>query len=75
MTAVTLASVVGSTPAPPNITDELGPRLSAGAAIVFPGSSEFLLATDRDNEQTPPTFAVVVEVATENDVQETVSAW
>jgi hypothetical protein len=57
----------------PNITKELGPLLSPSAAIVFPGSSEFLVATDRDNEQDPPTYSVVVEVATESDVQETVS--
>lgn len=56
----------------PNITDELGPRLSEEAALVFPDSAGFLVATDRDNEQDPPTFAVVVEVATERDVQETV---
>lgn len=56
-----------------NITNELGPLLSPSAAIVFPGSAEFLVATDRDNEQNPPTYAVVVEVATESDVQETVS--
>jgi hypothetical protein len=56
-----------------NITKDLGPQLSPGAAIVFPGSAEFLVATDRDNEQDPPIFAVVVEVATENDVIKTVS--
>ncbi|KIM94075.1 hypothetical protein OIDMADRAFT_136488 [Oidiodendron maius Zn] len=56
----------------PNITKELGPLLSPGAAIVFPGSPEFLIATDRDNEEDPPTFSVIVEVATESDVQETV---
>lgn len=55
-----------------NITAELGPLLSSKATIVFPGTSEFLVATDRDNEQAPPVFAVVVEVATENDVQQTV---
>jgi hypothetical protein len=57
----------------PNITTELGALLSPGAAIVFPGSAEFLVATDRDNKQSPPTYAVVVEVATESDVQETAS--
>lgn len=57
----------------PNITQELGPLLSPGAVIIFPGSTEFLVATDRDNEQDPPTYAVVVEVASESDVQETVS--
>jgi hypothetical protein len=55
-----------------NITEELGPLLSPAAAIIFPGSAEFLVATDRDNEQDPPTYAVVVEVATETDVQNTV---
>ncbi|KFY10802.1 hypothetical protein V492_04835 [Pseudogymnoascus sp. VKM F-4246] len=56
----------------PNITQKLGPLLSPSAAIIFPGSTEFLVATDRDNEQDPPTYAVVVEVASESDVQETV---
>ncbi|KFY48029.1 hypothetical protein V495_01670 [Pseudogymnoascus sp. VKM F-4514 (FW-929)] len=56
----------------PNITQELGPLLSPTAAIIFPGSAEFLVATDRDNEQDPPTYAVIVEVASESDVQETV---
>lgn len=55
-----------------NITAELGPILSSDAVIVFPGSVEFLIATDRDNELAPPTFAVVVEVATEADVQKIV---
>jgi hypothetical protein len=53
----------------------LGPLLSAEATIAFPGSAGFLAATDRDNEQNPPTYAVVVEVATESDVQETVGVW
>jgi hypothetical protein len=56
-----------------NISKDLGPQLSSKAAIIFPGSAEFLVATDRDNEQDPPTFSVVVEVATENDVIRTAS--
>ncbi len=56
-----------------SILEDLGPQLSSKAAIVFPGSAEFLVATDRDNEQDPPTFSVVIEVATENDVIQTVS--
>jgi hypothetical protein len=56
-----------------NISKDLGPQLSSKAAIIFPGSAEFLVAIDRDNEQDPPTFSVVVEVATENDVIKTVS--
>ena len=71
--AIALSFLVNFSSAYPNITAELGPFLSTGASIVFPGSAEFLVATDRDNEQAPPTYAVVVEVATESDVQETVS--
>lgn len=56
-----------------NITKDLGPLLSPGAEIVFPGSAKFLAAIDRDNRQDLPTHKVVVEVATERDVQETVS--
>lgn len=70
--AIAYSLLVGLSRAYPNITEELGPLLSPNAAIIFPGSAEFLVATDRDNEQNPPTYAVVVEVATESDVQETV---
>lgn len=70
--AIAFSLLVGLSRAYPNITEELGPLLSPNAAIIFPGSAEFLVATDRDNEQNPPTYAVVVEVATESDVQETV---
>lgn len=56
-----------------SISNDLGPQLSSKARIIFPGSAEFLVATDRDNEQDPPTFSVVVEVATEDDVIKTVS--
>lgn len=55
-----------------NISKDLGPQLSPNAAIIFPGSTEFAVATDRDNQQDPPTFSVVVEVATEKDVIKTV---
>lgn len=71
--AIAFSLLVHFSCAYPNITKELGPLLSPGAAIVFPGSPEFLVATDRDNEEYPPTFSVIVEVATESDVQETVS--
>lgn len=71
--AIAFSLLIHFSSAYPNITKELGPHLSPSAAIIFPGSSEFLVATDRDNEQDPPTFAVVVEVASESDVQETVS--
>lgn len=68
-----LALLYSSSGACANITEELGPLLSPGADIVFPGSAEFLAAIDRDNRQDPPIYRVVVEVATERDVQETVS--
>lgn len=71
--AIALALAVDISRANTNITDELGPLLSSGAEIVYPGSTEFLAAIDRDNRQDPPTYAVVVDVATESDVQETVS--
>lgn len=71
--AVAFSLLVNISNAHPNITTELGPSLSPGATINFPGSAEFQVATDRDNEQDPPTFSAVVEVATERDVQETVS--
>lgn len=70
---VAASLIAGCVSAYPNITQELGPRLSSNAAIIFPGSAEFLLATDRDNEQDPPTYKVVVEVDSEADVQETVT--
>jgi hypothetical protein len=51
----------------------LGPRLSSNASIFLPGSSEFSDATLRWQEWESPNITIVVEVATENDVQETVS--
>lgn len=71
--AIGLALVYAVFGAHANITEELGPLLSPSAEIVFPGSAEFLAAIDRDNRQDPPTYKVVIEVATERDVQETVS--
>ncbi|RDW63408.1 hypothetical protein BP6252_10953 [Coleophoma cylindrospora] len=70
--AIAISLLINFSRASPNITAELGPFLSSDATIIFPGSAEFLVATDRDNEQAPPTYAVVVEVATESDVQATV---
>jgi hypothetical protein len=73
LVAIGFALLINFSCASSSITKELGPLLSRKAAIIFPGSAEFLVATDRDNEQDPPTYSVVVEVATESDVQETVS--
>lgn len=55
-----------------NITNTLGPLLSTAAQIHFPGSAGFNSSTDRWQDFAPPSFAVVVQVATEEDVQETV---
>jgi hypothetical protein len=51
----------------------LSSRLSSNASIFLPGSSEFSDATLRWQEWESPNITIVVEVATEDDVQETVS--
>jgi hypothetical protein len=56
-----------------DIKTDLGPRLSSNASIFLPGSSQFADATLRWQEWRDPNITVVVEVATEGDVQETVS--
>lgn len=55
-----------------DITTELGPKLSSGAHIYFPGSTRFGEGTNRWSSYKAPDFTVVVEVANENDVAETV---
>lgn len=55
-----------------NITNSLGPFLSADAQIHLPGSAGFNKSTDRWQDYAPPTFGVVVQVAEDRDVQETV---
>lgn len=52
---------------------ELGPLLSPGATISFPGSDEFSNATVRWSNYGSPSFSVAVSVATESDVQQAVS--
>jgi hypothetical protein len=55
-----------------NISAELGERLSPNAAIfraTDPGWSKAIL---RWNAFSPPTYTALVEVATEEDIQETV---
>ena len=54
------------------ITSTLGPQLSPNAQIHLPGSAGFNTSTERWNSHITPTFAVVVEVATEADVQATI---
>lgn len=55
-----------------NITNTLGPFLSPTAQIHLPGSAGFNTSTDRWQDFAPPSFAVVVQVASEKDVRETV---
>jgi hypothetical protein len=54
------------------INSTLGPQLSARAQIHPLGSAGFNTSTERWNSYINPTFAVVVEVATEADVQATI---
>lgn len=57
-----------------NITADLGPQLSPGASIFLPGSSQFESATTRwQQHYRSPSFRAAVQVATERDVQQTVS--
>ncbi|CAG8973974.1 hypothetical protein HYALB_00010094 [Hymenoscyphus albidus] len=55
-----------------NILAELGSRLSSGASIVLPNNTEFANLTSRWREYDAPSINVVVEVANESDVQQTV---
>ncbi|KAK8034591.1 hypothetical protein PG993_009586 [Apiospora rasikravindrae] len=50
----------------------LGPILSPGASISFPGSHKFADATSRYSTYGAPGFAVTVDVASEGDVDNTV---
>lgn len=54
------------------IATDLGPHLSSGASIWFPGSPNFSTATTRWSTLGAPNVSVVVEVATEDDVAATV---
>jgi hypothetical protein len=56
------------------IRDELGPLLSKGAVIVDSESGNLTEATKRWQVFASPTFNAVVQVATEDDIIQTVSA-
>lgn len=63
------------TPLVPRWTDvqqQLGPLLSKGASLYFPGSSQYENFTDRWSKFAKPTIAVVVEPANTQDVATTV---
>lgn len=55
-----------------DILTDLGPKLSSNAHIHLPGSSGFTEGTTRWSTLGQPDVDVVVQVATENDVAETV---
>ncbi|KAJ5211730.1 FAD binding domain-containing protein [Penicillium cinerascens] len=57
---------------PGDISSVLGPHLSSGAHIYLPGSDQFTQATTRWSAYQAPNFTVIVKVATESDVGETV---
>jgi hypothetical protein len=55
-----------------NISAELGGRLSPNAAIFLPTDPGWANATLRWNRFSAPSYAALVEVSTEKDIQETV---
>ncbi|KAK1751934.1 hypothetical protein QBC47DRAFT_349747 [Echria macrotheca] len=62
----------GRTSVPPNIQQELGPRLSSGALVVFPSTPGFAALNDRWTDGGRPTYGVIIVPATERDVVEAV---
>jgi FAD/FMN-containing dehydrogenase len=52
-----------------NVDSTLYPLLTTHAKVHLPGSAGFNTSTDRWNINSTPTFEIVVEVATEADVQ------
>ncbi|KAH8429542.1 FAD-binding oxidoreductase [Aspergillus melleus] len=57
---------------PARISVDLGPKLSNGAQIFFPSTPGFEAATARNSQYSVPNVTVVVQVAQEEDVAETV---
>ena len=55
------------------ILNDLGPLLSPGASIVVPSNPRFASLVSRWREYKAPKVTVVVQVANESDVQQTVS--
>lgn len=72
--ALLAASVISTVAAlPAESTDALKLKLSPSAAIYFPGSDGYKTATTRWSGETQPGLDLVVKVASEADVQATVS--
>lgn len=63
----------GLAPSISSIQSQLGPLLSKGATLYFPGTSDFGNATSRWSAYAEPNVAVVVEPAADKDVTTTVS--
>lgn len=59
-------------PSHEQIHEELGAKLSENAILITEGSEGFREATIRWQEFRPPTFRASVQVANEEDIQETV---
>lgn len=57
------------------ILASLGPLLSPRASIILPNHPEFVSLTARWRDYEAPNIAVVVKIADEFDVQQTVSVW
>ena len=55
-----------------SVQKDLGPLLSKGATLYFPGTPQFANATSRWSAYAEPQIAVVVEPATAEDVSTTV---
>lgn len=55
-----------------NISAQLGPQLSRGAAVFLPDDPGWYRATLRFQQLYAPTYQALVEVATEEDIQRTV---
>ena len=60
------------TPNTSTIQNQLGPLLSSGATLYFPGTPQFENATSRWSAYAEPNVAIVVEPAADQDVATTV---
>lgn len=68
---VSCINSIASSPVP-NYNNDLKPMLSPTAKIFFPGSAGFANATTRWSADTKPGLDVIVQIASEKDVQATV---
>lgn len=74
MKALVLAGLVATVCADiGNLTTGLQPQLSNSAEIYYPGSAGYTTATTRWSASIKPGFDAIVKVASEEDIQVTVS--